>query len=263
MICGKLKMSTHSFLLFCEGESLNRVQLFVTHRLVLQAPVFMEYMEFSRQEYWSGLPFPISGDLSDPGIDLGILHCRLSLPCEPPGKCHFFWKVVSNSLFPESELASVNFLANRILQECLRLSRLSYTPCCIHLGLLEHLLIEITCQFVRKHMQTNEEAHLRHPNDTLTELPAAAHTNLPDIWVSHLESETSSFTSPIPADATTSKKAIRVEISKNCRFASKINDCYHFKLLNFEIICNTAINNQSKDRSISEVMQIERGKEII
>ena len=26
-------------------------------------------MEFSRQEYWSGLPFPSPGDLSDPGIE--------------------------------------------------------------------------------------------------------------------------------------------------------------------------------------------------
>ena len=26
-------------------------------------------MEFSRQEYWSGLPFPPSGDLPDPGIE--------------------------------------------------------------------------------------------------------------------------------------------------------------------------------------------------
>ena len=25
-------------------------------------------MEFSRQEYWSGFPFPIPGDLPDPGI---------------------------------------------------------------------------------------------------------------------------------------------------------------------------------------------------
>ena len=28
-------------------------------------------MEFSRQEYWSGLPFPFPGDLPDPGIELG------------------------------------------------------------------------------------------------------------------------------------------------------------------------------------------------
>ena len=30
-------------------------------------------MGFSRQEYWSGLPFPSPGDLSDPGIKLGSL----------------------------------------------------------------------------------------------------------------------------------------------------------------------------------------------
>ena len=33
-----------------------------------QAPLSME---FSRQEYWSGLPFPSPGDLPDPGIKLG------------------------------------------------------------------------------------------------------------------------------------------------------------------------------------------------
>ena len=27
-------------------------------------------MEFSRQEYWSGLPFPSPGDLPDPGVEL-------------------------------------------------------------------------------------------------------------------------------------------------------------------------------------------------
>jgi len=26
-------------------------------------------MEFSRQEYWSGLPFPSPGDLPNPGIE--------------------------------------------------------------------------------------------------------------------------------------------------------------------------------------------------
>ena len=33
-------------------------------------------MGFSRQEYWSGLPFPPPGDLPDPGIEPGLLHCR-------------------------------------------------------------------------------------------------------------------------------------------------------------------------------------------
>ena len=34
-----------------------------------QAP---QSMEVSRQEYWSGLPFPIPGDLPDPGIKLTL-----------------------------------------------------------------------------------------------------------------------------------------------------------------------------------------------
>ena len=42
---------------------------------------------FSRQEYWSGLPFPSPGDLPDPGIQPGLLHCQMdSLSLAPPGK---------------------------------------------------------------------------------------------------------------------------------------------------------------------------------
>jgi len=33
--------------------------------IACQAPLSLE---FSRQEYWSGLPFPSPGDLPDPGI---------------------------------------------------------------------------------------------------------------------------------------------------------------------------------------------------
>ena len=44
-------------------------------------------MEFSRQELWSGLPFPSLGDLPDPGMESGspVLQAG-SLPSEPPGK---------------------------------------------------------------------------------------------------------------------------------------------------------------------------------
>ena len=42
---------------------------------------------FSRQEYWSGLPFPSLGDLPDPGIEPGSPALQAdSLPSEPPGK---------------------------------------------------------------------------------------------------------------------------------------------------------------------------------
>ena len=48
-------------------KSLSHVQLFVTPWTVAhQAP---QSMGFSRQEYWSGLPFPSPGDLPDPGIE--------------------------------------------------------------------------------------------------------------------------------------------------------------------------------------------------
>ena len=48
-------------------ESFSRVQLFTTLWSVAhQAP---PSMEFSRQEYWSGLPFPPPGNLPDPGIE--------------------------------------------------------------------------------------------------------------------------------------------------------------------------------------------------
>ena len=46
-----------------------------------QAPLSME---FSRQEYWSGLPFPSQRDLPDPGIEPGSPALQAdSLPCEP------------------------------------------------------------------------------------------------------------------------------------------------------------------------------------
>ena len=44
-------------------------------------------MEFSRQEYWSGLLFPFPGDLPDPGIEPQSPALQAdALPSEPPGK---------------------------------------------------------------------------------------------------------------------------------------------------------------------------------
>ena len=68
-------------------KSLSRVQLLVTAWTIAhQAPPFME---FSRQEYWSGLPFPSPGDLPDPGNEPGSPALQAdTLPSEPPGKSH-------------------------------------------------------------------------------------------------------------------------------------------------------------------------------
>ena len=44
-------------------------------------------MRFSRQGYWSGLPFPSPGDLPNPGIEPRFPALQAdSLPFEPPGK---------------------------------------------------------------------------------------------------------------------------------------------------------------------------------
>ena len=49
-----------------------------------QAP---QSMGFSRQEYWSGLPFPSPGDLPDPGIEPRSPALEAdALTSEPPGK---------------------------------------------------------------------------------------------------------------------------------------------------------------------------------
>ena len=42
-------------------------------------------MEFSKQEYWSGLSFPSPGDLPDPGMKLTFL-ALAGITAEPPGK---------------------------------------------------------------------------------------------------------------------------------------------------------------------------------
>ena len=66
-------------------KSLSRVQLFATALIVAhKAP---PSMGFSRQEYWSGLPFPCPGDLPDPGIEPRSPTLQAdALPSEPPGK---------------------------------------------------------------------------------------------------------------------------------------------------------------------------------
>ena len=63
----------------------SRVQLFVTPWTVAhQTPLSME---FSRQEYWSGWPFPPPGDLPDPGLRWCCVQGACMVPCfcsQPP-----------------------------------------------------------------------------------------------------------------------------------------------------------------------------------
>ena len=50
-------------------------------------PASLLSLEFSRQEYWSGLPFSAPEDLPSPGIKPSLLHCRqVFLSSKPLGK---------------------------------------------------------------------------------------------------------------------------------------------------------------------------------
>ena len=87
---GDRELLDFSWLSIHEGEgrkvkSLNHVRLFVTPWTVAyQAP---PSMGFSRQEYWSGLPFPSPGDLPYPGIKPRSPTLEAdALTSEPPGK---------------------------------------------------------------------------------------------------------------------------------------------------------------------------------
>ena len=85
-----------------------------------QAPLSME---FPRQEYWSGLPFPIPGDLPDPGI-------------EPRSLCLLHWQADS---LPLCHLGSPYGLSQHI-----EYSSLCYTVglCCLSIPfLIVYLLI--------------------------------------------------------------------------------------------------------------------------
>ena len=71
-------LQTHQFSLTFDididiDKLLSHVRLFATLlTIAYQAPLSMG---FSRQEHWSGLPFPSPGDLPDPGIEPGSPAC--------------------------------------------------------------------------------------------------------------------------------------------------------------------------------------------
>ena len=72
---------------------LSRVRLFVTPWTVAyKAPLSME---FSRQEYWNGLPFPSPGDLPDSGIEPKYPALQAdALLSEPPGKSMYTMEII-------------------------------------------------------------------------------------------------------------------------------------------------------------------------
>ena len=77
---------------------LSHVQLFATYQA-------SPSMEFSRQKYWSGLPFPSRGDPPDQGIEPRSPALQAdALPSEPRGNPKLEGKRVAN-MFPSSNPA--------------------------------------------------------------------------------------------------------------------------------------------------------------
>ena len=81
----------------------SRVQLFATPWTVaLQGPLSMG---FSRQEYWSGLPFPSPGDLPNPGIKPGYpAWLADSLPLSCQGSTETGWETLIPSFWEISPI---------------------------------------------------------------------------------------------------------------------------------------------------------------
>ena len=69
-------------------------------------------MGFSRQEYWSGVPFPSPGDLPDSGIKPGSPALQAdALPSEPPGKpLNIVYRFNAHGHEPCLEIGCVKFI---------------------------------------------------------------------------------------------------------------------------------------------------------
>ena len=61
------------------------------HFIFFNIYISLHPWDFSRQEYWSGLPFPSPGDFPNPGIEPGSPTLQADyLPSEPPGMLLYF-----------------------------------------------------------------------------------------------------------------------------------------------------------------------------
>ena len=105
-------------------KSLSCVRLFAT-------PVTVQYMEFSRLEYWSGKPFPSPGDLLNPGIKQRSPTSQVdSLPAEPqekPRNTRVGSLSLLQQIFPTQESTWALLYCRQILYQLSYQGSLSYT----------------------------------------------------------------------------------------------------------------------------------------
>ena len=83
-------------------------------------------MGFSRQEYWSGLPFPSPGDLPNPRIEPRSPTLQAdALPSEPPGKCLTY----SNLAHDERGVILLSLKSTNVVKyQCISPPKIHYNP---------------------------------------------------------------------------------------------------------------------------------------
>ena len=88
-----------------------------------QAPLFMK---FSRQEYWSGLPFPPPEDLPDPGIELTSPALQAdSLPSVSPGSFLITLHILSLIHYKPSNSSNGNSWRLKLFRIFVKVTRLA------------------------------------------------------------------------------------------------------------------------------------------
>ena len=160
----KISQSYDWLIFLYTKDSLSRIRLFATPWTVIhQIPLSMG---FSRQEYWSGVPFPSPGDLPGPGIEPRSPALQEdALTSEPPGKwdpkTYFLFskihlnQILSNQvhsmyLWPESYLFVKKKLTAKEKHNCERLGDIpnkasKFSPAMrIHLYLLIKANVSVT-----------------------------------------------------------------------------------------------------------------------
>ena len=86
-----------------KSESVSHVQLFATPWTVARQASLS--MEFSRQAYWSRLPFLLQGIFLTQGLNPGLLHCRQILyHLSQQGASEAYWQIADPGFEPRSVL---------------------------------------------------------------------------------------------------------------------------------------------------------------
>ena len=136
-------------------QSLSHVQLFETPWTVAyQAPLSVE---FSRQEYWSGLPFPSPGDLPHPGIKPGSPTLQAnSLLTEPAGKPLFWGRKVQ---IPVAHKACYLAMRDEMFTFLDSKAQLRMVYDCQHVSQKPAFRLPLFCQVA---INTDRNCHLSH-----------------------------------------------------------------------------------------------------